>query len=90
MLVKFCNLSFSDACEVLKAAQSTEDTDDEARKILEHLDFDFGCDFDPKDEEGILFYFVGFLARGAYSTEAGVVRAYNVALRGNGMDVVAS
>ena len=48
---------------MLKNSKSQEDTDEEARKLLSLLSFDFGTEFDVGDEEGILFFFAGFLAR---------------------------
>ena len=63
-LVKFGHLSFSEACKVMKCSKTIEDIQAEARKILEHLTFDFGTEIDVGDEEGILYFFAGFCARG--------------------------
>ena len=63
LLIKFSNLSFKEATEVMKASQNSEDIQEEARKLLSELNFDFGTEFNVNNEEGILFYFAGFLAR---------------------------
>ena len=63
-LVKFGNLSFREACDVLKSSKVSEDVKQEAKKFLALLSFDFGTVFNVGDEEGILYFFAGFCARG--------------------------
>merc|ERR1719468_270308 len=62
-LIKFGDLSFTDACEVLKSAQRVEDIEKEAKNLLSLLEFDYGSEHDVEHEEGILFYIAGFLSR---------------------------
>ena len=63
MLIKLGNLSFDEACQVMKNSQSQEDTQEEAKKLLALISFDFGSELNVANEEGILFFFAGFLAR---------------------------
>ena len=60
-LVKFGDLTFKEASELLKPVDSSEDIEKEAKKLLELLG-DFEIEFRINDEEGILFYIAGFLA----------------------------
>ena len=62
-LIKFGHLSFKEACKVLTSAKISEDTKEEAAKLLQELSFDFGTEWNVGDEEGILFFFAGYLAR---------------------------
>ena len=62
-LVKHTNLSFTDACKILTSSKTPVDIQEEERKFLELLTFDFGTEFKVGDEEGILFFFAGFCAR---------------------------
>ena len=62
-LVKHSNLSFTDACKILTSSKTPVDIQEEERKFLELLTFDFGTEFKVGDEEGILFFFAGFCAR---------------------------
>jgi hypothetical protein len=55
-LVKMGNLSFSEVKDVLQTAQKTEDTEEEAKKLLADLPEEFDEDMNFEDEEGILFY----------------------------------
>ena len=57
------NLSFTDACKILTSSKTPVDIQEEERKFLELLTFDFGTEFKVGDEEGILFFFAGFCAR---------------------------
>ena len=62
-LIKFGHLSFKEACAVMNSSQTQEDTLEEARNMLQLLSFDFGHLDNVGDEEGILYFFAGFLAR---------------------------
>ena len=60
-LVKFGKFTFKEACELLKPDERSEDTEKEAKKLMEMLG-DFEIEFRVNDEEAILFYIAGFLA----------------------------
>ena len=63
-LIKFGHLSFKEACAVMKSSKTSEDTLEEAKNMLQLISFDFGTELSNiGDEEGILFFFAGFLAR---------------------------
>ena len=57
------DISFKDAVEILKAGQSSEDVEEEAKELLALLGEDFEIDFNVKNENGILYYVAGFLSR---------------------------
>ena len=63
-LIKFGDLSFKEASEVLKGGERSEDTKKEAKDLLTLIGFDFKIDFDIKDEQAILFFIAGFLSFG--------------------------
>ena len=60
-LVKFGKFTFKEACELLKPDERSEDTEKEAKKLMEMLG-NFEIEFRVNDEEAILFYIAGFLA----------------------------
>ena len=62
-LIKFGNLSFKEACDILKSAQRSEDTELEAHKLLLKIGYFFEVDFDVNGEEGILYYVAGFASK---------------------------
>ena len=63
-LIKFGNISFIEACEVLSASQKACDFKNEAQTVINMVGSDFETDFEANDEEGILYFTAGFVARG--------------------------
>ena len=62
-MIKFGHLSFKEACAVMKSSKTSEDTLEEAKNMLQLISFDFDDLDSVSDEEGILYFFAGFLAR---------------------------
>ena len=57
------NISFQEACEILKTSQDPKNVLAEAIQLLSHLSFEFGSEFNVDSEAGILYFIAGFLAR---------------------------
>ena len=57
------NISFQEACEILKTSQDPKNVLAEAIQLLSHLSFEFGSEFNVDSEGGILYFIAGFLAR---------------------------
>ena len=62
-LIKFGDISFKEACEILKTENDFKDIAKNAKELFALLDIDFEIEYIVNDEEGILFYIAGFLSK---------------------------